>query len=78
MRKEDSWPPVEWLQEPATDTSAEEYSRWVNDPTLVIQDGDVVWRFSSPRESWMYLAGRAGLALVRDGQIVHSFTRILS
>lgn len=78
MSEPDTWPPVEWLVEPATDTSAEEYSRWVKDPKLVIQDGDVVWRFSSPRESWMYLAGRAGLALVRDGQIVHSRMTILS
>jgi len=46
--------------------------------TVVIQEGDVVWRFSSPPDSWKYLAGRAGFALVRDGKIVHSFTRILS
>lgn len=78
MPKEDSWPPVEWLQSPAQNISAEEYARSAKDPTLVIQDGDVVWRFRSPRESWTHLAGRAGLALVRDGQVVHYRVTILS
>ena len=77
MSEPDTWPPVEWLVEPAADITAEEYSaRYA--VTVVIQDGDVVWRFSSPPDSWRYLAGRAGFALVRDGKIVHSFTRILS
>jgi hypothetical protein len=77
MSEPDTWPPVEWLVEPAADITAEEYSaRYA--VTVVIQEGDVVWRFSSPPDSWKYLAGRAGFALVRDGKIVHSFTRILS
>jgi hypothetical protein len=29
--------------------------------------GDELWTFSSPPESWQDLAGRAGLALVRNG-----------
>ena len=78
MRKEDSWPPVEWLVEPAADITAEEYSAWFKGQKLVIQEGDVVWRFSSPPDSWRYLAGRAGFALVRDGKIVHSRMTILS
>jgi len=63
--------------EPAADITAEEYSaRYA--VTVVIQEGDVVWRFSSPPDSWRYLAGRAGFALVRDGKIVHSRMTILS
>ena len=77
MSEPDTWPPVEWLVEPAADITAEEYSaRYA--VTVVIQEGDVGWRFSSPPDSWKYLAGRAGFALVRDGKIVHSVTRILS
>lgn len=71
------WPPLEWLEEPAADITAAEYSaRYA--ATVVIQDGDVVWRFSSPPKSWHFLAGRAGLALVRDGRIVHSRTQIMN
>ena len=77
MSEPDTWPPVEWLVEPAADITAEEYSAWYA-VTVVIQEGDVVWRFSSPPDSWKYLAGQAGFALVRDGQIVHSRVTILS
>jgi len=77
MSEPDTWPPVDWLVEPVADITAEEYSaRYA--VTVVIQEGDVVWRFSSPPDSWKYLAGRAGFALVRDGQIVHSRLTILS
>jgi hypothetical protein len=32
-----------------------------------IQPGDELWTFSSPPASWQGLAGRAGIALVRNG-----------
>ena len=32
-----------------------------------MQPGDELWTFSSPAQSWEDLAGRAGVALVRDG-----------
>jgi len=32
-----------------------------------MQPGDELWTFASPPESWQHLAGRAGIALVRDG-----------
>jgi len=32
-----------------------------------MQPGDELWTFSSPPESWQDLAGRAGIALVRNG-----------
>jgi hypothetical protein len=34
--------------------------------------GDEIWMFSSRPEFWACLAGRAGVALVRDGKIVDS------
>ena len=33
----------------------------------VMLPGDEIRMFSSPPESWQHLAGRAGIALVRDG-----------
>jgi hypothetical protein len=38
-------------------------------------DRDELWAFSSPAEYWKGLAGRAGVALVRDGRpIAHVVT----
>ena len=34
-----------------------------------LRDGDEIWEFRSPSESWRHLFGRAGVALVRDGRI---------
>ncbi len=34
--------------------------------------GDELWRFSSPPETWQRKCGSAGIALVRDRQIVHA------
>jgi hypothetical protein len=33
-----------------------------------MQPGDELWTFASSPESWQHLAGRAGIALVRDGK----------
>jgi hypothetical protein len=38
-----------------------------------LQDGDELWQFSSPKESWINMCGRAGLCIVRDGEIVDHF-----
>ena len=35
-----------------------------------MQDGDELWTFATSEESWEHLAGRAGVSLVRDGEIV--------
>jgi hypothetical protein len=43
-----------------------------------IVNGDELWEFSSPPESWRSLAGRAGVALVRDGEVIDSIVTILS
>lgn len=32
--------------------------------------GDEVWSFSSPKDSWQMLEGRAGVALARSGHVV--------
>jgi hypothetical protein len=35
-------------------------------------DGDELWTFSSGEDSWEQLCGRAGIALVRRGEVVGS------
>ena len=35
-----------------------------------MKDGDEIWEFGSNEQSWKMLAGRAGIALVRDGKFV--------
>lgn len=35
-----------------------------------MQPGDELWTFSSSAESWQNLAGRAGIALVRDKKVI--------
>ena len=37
-----------------------------------MQDGDQLWTFSTSDESWENLAGRAGIALIRNGEIIDS------
>jgi len=35
-----------------------------------IKPGDELWNFSSSTESWQQLAGRMGVALLRDGKVI--------
>lgn len=37
-----------------------------------MQDGDELWTFSTSEENWEHLAGRAGVSLVRDGEVIGS------
>lgn len=37
-----------------------------------IRQGDQIWRFCSPHDSWAHLAVREGFCLVRDGEVVAS------
>jgi hypothetical protein len=40
-----------------------------------LTEHDELWRFSSPPDYWEHLAGRAGVALIRDGRsIAHVIT----
>lgn len=42
------------------------------------QSGDEFWIFSSPKDTWNQLAGRAGFAIVRDGEVVDVFVSVIS
>lgn len=43
-----------------------------------LQDGDELWLFSSPKETWLNMCGRAGICIVRSGNIVYSLTTTLN
>ena len=43
-----------------------------------MQLGDQLRDFLSPPETWVRLAGRAGYAIVRQGEVVDAFITILS
>jgi hypothetical protein len=43
-----------------------------------MQDGDELWEFTSPQETWANLAGRAGIALVRRGEVVRSIVTVMN
>ena len=43
-----------------------------------MQPGDELWTFASPAKSWEDLAGRAGIAVVRDGNPIMVLTAMLN
>ena len=43
-----------------------------------IQNGDELWEFSSPVETWQNLSGRAGLCIVRKGKIITSILTVMN
>jgi hypothetical protein len=43
-----------------------------------MQPGDELWTFSSSAQSWADLAGRAGVALVRHGEIIERIVTIMN
>ncbi|MBS3741595.1 MAG: hypothetical protein KGY75_06195 [Candidatus Cloacimonetes bacterium] len=44
----------------------------------LIKDGDELWTFSNSKREWRLLAGREGLCIVRDGEIIHSMVTRMS
>jgi hypothetical protein len=43
-----------------------------------MKPGDEIWTFASPADSWKNLAGRAGIALVREGIPIMSIVTLLN
>lgn len=43
-----------------------------------MRDGDELWLFCSPPESWAALAGRSGVAVVREGRIISSALTLMN
>ena len=43
-----------------------------------MRPGDEIWTFSSPEESWRHLAGRSGVALVRQGKVIMTIVTLMN
>jgi hypothetical protein len=43
-----------------------------------MQPGDELWNYSSSAESWAHLAGRAGIAVVRNGTVVAHLVTLMN
>jgi hypothetical protein len=43
-----------------------------------MQEGDELWEFSSSPGSWQHFAGRAGIALIRHGEVVRSIVTMMN
>lgn len=73
--------PTEWLIEKLDIAEVERKflsdGRWIRMKNRMEQ-GDEVWSFSSPDESWQHLAGRKGIALVRNGHVIGSIVTIMN
>ena len=78
------YPPSTWLRSIMTIEQFElEFPNYRNSRDLaalirVRQAGDELWKFSSPQEQWAALAGRGGIALVRDGRVVAHVITVLN
>jgi hypothetical protein len=42
------------------------------------REGDEIWEFTSPPDTWQHLCGRAGVSIVRNGEIVDSFVTVMN
>ena len=60
---------------------SEPFRKWVKErwtPLIALmQPGDELWLFRSPDHTWANLAGRAGYAIVRGGEVIHSLVTLL-
>lgn len=54
-----------------------QYQKWLN-VKRQIKKGDELWEFSSPPETWADLCGRAGICIVRDGDIIDSIVTMMN
>lgn len=56
----------------------ERSQRWVDErwkPFIACKSpGDELWRYRSPDDTWISLAGVAGYAIIREGMIVKTLT----
>ena len=43
-----------------------------------MEEGDELWTFSSSQESWARLCGCAGIALVRNSEVVNSIVTMMN
>jgi hypothetical protein len=80
--------PKEWLQRRTTVADVEAgfahrppVGRWLEDWRALVaamRPGDELWEYCSSPESWQHLAGRAGYAVVREGEVVDGILTIMN
>jgi hypothetical protein len=72
--------PTDWLQDPITLQEADGQYRGVEWESIKrqMQPGDQLVRFVSSFESWEHHAGRAGIALVREGKVVAAIVTLMN
>lgn len=81
--------PMAWLFDPVE--VAEIESEWLDKPgpygvpldewaklKAQMKEGDEIRAFSSPSDSWVALAGRAGYALVREGKAIAGIVTMMN
>jgi hypothetical protein len=76
IKSKRSFPPIEWLEKRVDidEIGAGSSGDW-NRLKMFLTERDELWTFSSPPDYWAGLAGRAGVALVRNGRpIAHVIT----
>lgn len=49
-----------------------------NDIKSKMLEGDEVWKFSSPPETWTNMCGRGGVCIVRNGHVVDGIITIMN
>ncbi len=78
--------PAEWLDTPI---SVEQFDADYGAPQSGVHDkwerlkgemqpGDKLMHFVSSGDSWKHMAGRAGIALVRDGKVIDAFVTMMN
>lgn len=53
------------------------HEQWVQFRTK-IEEGDELWLFESPEETWKQLAGRAGYAILRNGEPIAHYISLMN
>jgi hypothetical protein len=80
--KNDEYVPKEWLRKKISIKDVEDDILIPEKVWLIlkqeIRQGDELWAFTSPPKMWERLWGRAGIALVREGEIVHSIVTVMN
>lgn len=60
------------------DRPCEEWLKEWSRLKAAMQEGDELWEYSSPPDSWEHLCGRAGYAVVRGGEIVDDILTMMN
>jgi hypothetical protein len=54
-----------------------QHQEWLKFKSKTLQ-GDELWKFCSPPDSWKNLFGRSGICIVRNGEIIDSIVTVMN